>query len=196
MDRRKSRTPGLCVLSLSSCCCGPMCVCFSGSVSNKPLCLQSFLMVTAERRLAIIIRTAQAGPTTLVTDRLRPARSRQREPQADGCNTSHERRHSWVQGGRRQVGSWTKQNDPDLGAGYWARLPALTWGKSLQLWVSVSLPAVPQNGMNTTCLMRTRQASELEKLSPLGISTDIPSQCDQHQKQTQTHTACSEIKQK
>lgn len=55
--------------------CGPRCAVYlPGPVSNKPLFSQSFRMVIAEGRLAILTGTTRAGPaTTVVIDRLRPA---------------------------------------------------------------------------------------------------------------------------
>lgn len=55
--------------------CGPRCAVYlPGPVSNKPLFSQSFRMVIAEGRLAILTGTTRAGPATIVViDRLRPA---------------------------------------------------------------------------------------------------------------------------
>ena len=66
-----------------------------GPLSNKPLFSQSFRMVIAEGRLAILTGTMRAEPaTTVVTDRLRPAQNKT-NPFEGGLSVDTPRSQPW-----------------------------------------------------------------------------------------------------
>ena len=76
--------------------CGPRCAVYlPGPVSNKPLFSQSFQMVIAEGRLAILTGAMRAEPvTTVVTDRLRPAQNKT-NPFEGGLSVDTPRSQHW-----------------------------------------------------------------------------------------------------